>query len=103
MPNGSRIFRPHTIQGKVVIHKKSGTGMGSVLLNKGGPGSGSSYTSMNDYLHTTEGKGLGSKLPSKNTMGLGLGGMIEHRLQSLQLKPELKQYKKKADNISFSL
>jgi hypothetical protein len=44
-----------------------GRGMGSVLLNKGGAGAGSSYTSIDDYMTITgnnpaRGSGLGEKL-----------------------------------------
>jgi hypothetical protein len=86
------------MSGKVVINKKSGTGMGSVLLNSGGPGSGSSYASMDDYLHTSKG---GRIRPAP--VGVGLGGQIEAKLQSLQLRPEPKDYRKKPSNISFSI
>ena len=52
------------------IHRKKlmeGRGMGSVLLNVGGAGSGSSYTSIDDYMNVTgnnqaRGSGLGEKL-----------------------------------------
>ena len=52
------------------IHRKKlmeGRGMGSVLLNRGGAGGGSSYTSMDDYMNITgnspaRGSGLGEKL-----------------------------------------
>jgi hypothetical protein len=52
------------------IHRKKlmeGRGMGSVLLNKGGAGGGSSYESIDDYMTTTgnspaRGSGLGEKL-----------------------------------------
>jgi hypothetical protein len=52
------------------IHRKKlmeGRGMGSVILNKGGAGSGSSYESMDDYMNITgnnplAGSGLGQKL-----------------------------------------
>jgi hypothetical protein len=52
------------------IHRKKimeGRGMGSVLLSKGGAGSGSSYTSIDDYMNITgnspaRGSGLGEKL-----------------------------------------
>ena len=52
------------------IHRKKlmeGRGMGSVLLNVGGAGSGSSYTSIDDYMNITgnspaRGSGLGEKL-----------------------------------------
>lgn len=52
------------------IHRKKlmeGRGMGSVLLNKGGAGAGSSYESIDDYMNITgnnpaRGSGLGEKL-----------------------------------------
>lgn len=99
MPNlHHKIFRPHTMSGgKVVISKKSGTGMGSVLLNSGS-GSASSYASMEDYLHTKTG---GRMRPAP--VGLGLGGQIEAKLQALQVRPEPKDYRKKPSNISFSI
>lgn len=52
-----------------------GSGMGSVLLRTGGPGAGSSYSDIDDYIKTTglnpysrastTGKGLNDKLASK--------------------------------------
>ena len=50
------------------IHRKrlAGMGVGSVLMNKGGAGAGSSYSSVDDYVATTGkpvgGSGLGAKL-----------------------------------------
>ena len=52
------------------IHRKKlmeGRGMGSVLLNVGGAGAGSSYESIDDYMNITgnnpaRGSGLGEKL-----------------------------------------
>lgn len=99
MPNlHQKMFRPHTMNGRVVINKKCGTGMGSVLLNSGGAGSASSYASMEDYLHTKTG---GRVRPPP--VGLGLGGQIEAKLQALQVRPEPKDYRKKPSNISFSI
>ena len=92
------MFRPHTMSGRVVINKKSGTGMGAVLLNSGGSGGASSYASMEDYLHTKTG---GRVRPPP--VGLGLGGQIEAKLQALQVRPEPKDYRKKPSNISFSI
>lgn len=98
MPNRHMIFRPHTMSGgRVITNKGCGTGMGSVLLDKGGTGSGSSYTSMEDYLATT---GSGIK-QMKKTAGLGLGGAIEDKLSKLMVKPEIKLRKPK--NIQFSM
>ena len=45
---------PHIYLGGRIHRKKLiGEGMGSVLLNVGGAGSGSSYPSVNDYEETT--------------------------------------------------
>lgn len=88
----NRIFRPHTIQGRVVTNKMKGTGMGSVLL--GNAGSGSSYTSMDDYMRTTH---------RGKTMGLGLGGAIQRKLESLSVKPQEQKFKKRKANINFDL
>jgi len=52
-----------------------GRGMGSVLLNKGGAGSGSSYSSVDDYIATTHnfsGRGIGKSLASMNKKIEGL-------------------------------
>lgn len=93
-----KIFRPHTISGKVITNKMKGTGMGSVLLDKGGAGSGSSYYSMEDYLATT-----GEKRP--HTKGLGIGGAIEDKLASLKLSnPKIMEApRRKPKNINFSI
>lgn len=90
------VVRPHTIQGKVITGRAKavkGTG-GSVLLNTGGAGGGSSYMSMEDYLRTTQ-KG--------KTMGLGLGGAIQRKLEGLAVKPADQKYKKRKANINFEL
>ena len=89
----NRIFRPHTIQGRVVTNKMKGTGMGSVLLGTD-TGSGSSYTSMDDYMRTTH---------RGKSMGLGLGGAIQRKLESLAVKPADQKYKKRKQNINFDL
>lgn len=60
--------------------------MGSVLLNRGGAGSGSSYTSVKDFENTT-----GIDIPQG--VGSGLGG----KLKALLVKP----LAKKPKNISF--
>lgn len=90
-----KIYRPHTMSGKVVTSKMKGTGMGSVLLDKGGAGSGSSYYSMEDYLATTGEKRGGTK-------GLGLGGAIEDKLSKLKVAPKL-ETRRKPNNINFSI
>ena len=59
---------PKVMCGGRLHYKKlmEGRGMGSVLLNKGGTGSASSYEGIDDYIATTgnsiKGSGLGEKL-----------------------------------------
>jgi len=81
------------------IHRKKlgegeGRGMGSVLLNKGGTGSGSSYQSVEEYTHTT-----GVPVPSGSGLGSGLGGKLEQKLSKLSVKP----LSKKPQNIKFTM
>ena len=71
------------------LHRKNGmcgSGMGSVLMNNGGAGSGSSYMSVRDYEETT----------GHNIKGQGLGGKLERLL----VKPSEPKGKKKR-NIHF--
>ena len=70
------------------IHRPlTGSGMGSVLLSKGGAGGGSSYPSIDSYENTT-----GLRVPSS---GNGLG----RKLESLIVKPLVKKPK----NIKFDM
>jgi hypothetical protein len=69
------------------LHRKKlmeGKGMGSILLNTGGAGAGSSYSSIDDYINTT-----GNKIST----GSGLG----EKLNKLVVKP----LTKKPQNIRF--
>lgn len=81
---------PHIVCGGR-IHRKPlmGKGMGSVLMSDGGAGSGSSYTSIDQYQSTT-----GNKVPITN-LGAGLG----EKLSKLIVKP----IHKKPQNIKFSM
>jgi hypothetical protein len=98
MRMSDKIYRPHTMNGKVITSKMKGMGAGSVLLDKGGAGSGSSYYSMDDYLATT-----GEKRPT--TKGLGLGGAIEDKLSKLKISnPKIMEApRRKPQNINFSI
>lgn len=85
---------------------KIGTGMGSVLLQTGGPGGASSYDSIADYTRTTgidprhipkdAIKPMVSSKEGKQIMGVG----IKSKIKALIAKP-LKESKPK--NINFSL
>lgn len=76
-----------------VVHTKhiKGKGIGDVLLNKGGSGSGSSYSSLDDYIQTT----------GRNPLlgGKGLGSMND-KLENLLIKTKKG---KKEKNITFSI
>jgi len=78
--------------GKIVSTRVQikGKGVGAVLLNKGGVGAGSSYSSLDDYIQTTgvnplKGKGLGS---------------MNDKLENLLIKTKKG---KKDKNITFSI
>lgn len=77
-------------------HAKRGRGMGSVLLSTGGPGSGSSYSSIDDYEHSTgrqvSGMGLSTRPRMSDTMVRKLTSLIPPAVK--KVKPQ---------NINFSL
>jgi hypothetical protein len=80
------------ISGKTA--RRHGRGMGSILLQSGGPGSASSYEGVEDYKDTT-GRGLGLGL------GCGLGinrSGLNKKLESLSITPS----KQKPKNIKFN-
>ena len=89
---------PSCGKGMVARHTRGirGEGVGSVLLNKGGAGAGSSYDSLDEYIHTT------GRNPYAQSSGRGIGGdKFKASLESLNIKPPTK--KPKAKNINFSL
>jgi hypothetical protein len=71
--------------------RRQGKGMGSVLLQVGGPGSASSYGSLEEYKDTT-GRGLGLGLSTPDRSGLS------KKLESLSINPS----KQKPKNIRFN-
>jgi hypothetical protein len=62
-----------------------GRGMGSVLLNMGGPGAGSSYSSQSEYTRIT-----GRPTPEGGS-GRGLGLGLNSKLEQLMVKPLAKK------------
>lgn len=86
-----------------------GRGMGSVLLQTGGTGSASSYTSVGDYERTTgvdiHGAGLGPsggmlkprEIPNDSAGKMGMS--LKSKIRQLMAKPQ--EIKRK--NINFSL
>jgi hypothetical protein len=81
--NGGRVVNSCCMKGK---------GVGAVLLNKGGSGAGSSYSSLEDYMETTG-------LNPLQTKGKGLGKM-NAKLENLLIKTNKG---KKEKNITFSI
>ena len=77
--------------------KIKGTGTGSVLLQKGGPGSGSSFQSVDEYFNTT---GIDATKSPKISSGNGLN-KINSSLEKLLVKS--KGERKKEKNINFNL
>ena len=91
------------MRGKHITNKLGGCGMGSVLLDRGGTGSASTYSSVEDYRRTTGGMVVAPAVMPRDfrkKCGKGIGGEIESKLQSLQLKDEKRR---KPQNIKFSL
>ena len=66
----------------------SGNGMGSVLLSRGGPGAGSSYGDIDEYIHTV-GLDKGGKhtraLQKTSMSGSGLSKKLEKSLKKLNV------------------
>lgn len=64
------------------VMRRKGCGMGSVLLQKGGPGSASSYIDIDDYIQQT------NRDPFKS--GKGIKGLSEltGKLQKLNVNPQ---------------
>ena len=79
----------------------SGRGYGSVLLDGGlgGPGAGSSYSSIDDYINTTNQNPLRQFNPSSS--GRGITSMNK-QIENLLVKSH-KKNPKKEKNINFNL
>jgi len=101
-----RIFKAEHMTNNILLGRRVpyGTGMGSVLLNRGGAGAGSSYSSVNEYHEITgrpipTGGGLGAgfkEVPMAKAQQVHLRGVNE-KLQNLLAKPVNKR-----KNITFS-
>ena len=77
---------------KRAVHAFNG---GSILLQKGGPGVGSSYSDLNDYMNTTQ---LNPYNTSSAISGRGFSRLHKH-LENLTIMPK----KPKSKNINFSM
>ena len=92
LPFSNAVLKPHT--GKVLIQ---GQGVGAVLLRTGGPGAGSSYSDIDDYIHTT-GINPYARADVKQSKGSGLSALSK-KLEKLKVVPE--GVKRKNITMSF--
>lgn len=74
-----------------------GEGMGSVLLRTGGPGAGSSYMDIDDYIRTT-GINPKARMSKQTSSGEGLK-KLNSKLLKLQVEPQ--GVKRKNITMSF--
>lgn len=77
--------------------RRVGRGMGSVLLQPGGPGAASSYPSVESYESTT-GRKIEPMMSAYSGKGLGAG--LKAKIRALIPKPTKER---KPANINFSL
>lgn len=79
-----------------------GRGMGAVVIRKGGPGAGSSYLDLQDYIHTTGNnpETYASNFTNKMS-GLMSGGRISKKLSSKLSSLNIEPKKRKNIVMSF--
>lgn len=89
-----KVFRPHTMRGRVVVDKGQSKAIGgSILLGNVGSGGASSWTDMESYM-----KDVGRMRPKASVVGSGLGGELERKLSKLSVAG-----KKKPKNITLDM
>jgi hypothetical protein len=91
----SHIMLPSGVKFRTLNKSMVGSGTGSVLLD-GGQGGQSSYSSLEEYLKTTN-KPASYPIRSASTAGMGLSDKISGKLQGLKIS----QPKRK--NITLSI
>ena len=80
LPFSNAVIKSHT--GRTI--NKTGTGMGSVLLQTGGPGVGSSYMDIDDYIATT-GINPYARAGVKKKKGEGITKELSSKLSKLNV------------------
>ena len=94
-PFSNATMRSHT-------KRLDGSGMGSVLLRKGGPGAGSSYTDIDDYVRTTGINPYARAIPTPAVEGSGMKSLAS-KLSRLQLSAPVEKARGKIKNITMSM
>lgn len=81
----------HRFAGMSPKQHVQGRGMGSVVIRKGGPGAGSSYADLQDYIDTTGNNPENyAENFSRRMSGIGGSGIskkLSSRLEKLKLEP----------------
>tara|TARA_R110000782_G_C14541350_1_gene383805 strand:+ start:196 stop:525 length:330 start_codon:yes stop_codon:yes gene_type:complete len=77
-----------------------GSGIGSVMLRKGGPGGASSYQDMDDYIATT-GINPYARAGVSQSKGSGIPSSITSKLSKLSIAPPVEGPKRKNITMSF--
>jgi hypothetical protein len=77
--------RCHRFAGMSPKPHVQGRGMGAVVIRKGGPGAGSSYQDLDDYIQTT-GNNPETYATTKIS-GMGISKKLSSRLEKLKLEP----------------
>ena len=97
LPFSNAVVIPHQKGTQTKLGHGLGTGIGSVLLSKGGPGSASSYMDIDDYIRQT-GRNPG-------TGGLSDSGKGIHKISSKLAKLNLDKNRPlgKKKNITMSI
>jgi hypothetical protein len=80
LPFSNARLKPH--KPSIFHNPLSGSGMGSVLLRKGGPGGASSYQDIDEYISTTGINPYARSTPS----GRGLSDKIGKKLSNLKVE-----------------
>lgn len=88
-----KVFRPHTMKGRVIVANEAKAIGGSILLGNVGSGNASSWNTMESYM-----KDVGSHRVKSSVVGSGLGGELERKLSKLSVAG-----KKKPKNITLDM
>ena len=80
--------------------QKIGKGVGSVLLQRGGPGVASSYPSLSSYVQTTGRNPYKESTEFQKPTSKGFGVGLKSKIKALMPKPTRER---KPANINFSL
>jgi len=85
------------------IKHSIGSGMGSVLLRTGGPGAGSSYLDIDDYVRTTGINPYARSAMAPKLSGTGLSDKLSSKLSALNIEKKSASELPKRKKIVMSM